>query len=221
MPIVDLDVYGRTNPDGNPKVHSGDTAISNALVLYLTSRKGDFINNPNFGGPMEFMLFKGLNQDTNLIEQKMREEIEAIFSGLLQIELISVEPDFQGRQWVVDIYYRSLSTNDINAVRYYANTTASNYAPQERFKPNIFIDVPYTDENLLNFIMLKKSEIPNEKILKNETDGFFYWGYYRLINFNENDPLFEQIITLVNGSFNFQVNERDDEIIYHITKNDI
>jgi hypothetical protein len=200
MAIVDLDIYGRVNTDGSPVTHTGDMAISNALVAYLTSRKGDYINDPNFGGPMEFLMFKQLNQDTIVIEDKLTSEITSVFGRILSLDVVSVEPDYEGRQWVVDIFYTSKSTGAVNQVKYFANTTASSFVPVQRFKSNVFIDVPYADENLKNFVLLKQGEIPNEKIVKNDTDGIFYWGYYRLVNFNESDPLFTEITTLVNGA---------------------
>jgi hypothetical protein len=199
MAIVDLDIYGRVNTDGSPVTHTGDMAISNALVAYLTSRKGDYINDPNFGGPMEFLMFKQLNQDTIVIEDKLTSEITSVFGRILSLDVVSVEPDYEGRQWVVDIFYTSKSTGAVNQVKYFANTTASSFVPVQRFKSNVFIDVPYADENLKNFVLLKQGEIPNEKIVKNDTDGIFYWGYYRLINFNEQDPLFAEIMALVNN----------------------
>jgi hypothetical protein len=199
MAIVDLDIYGRVNTDGSPVTHTGDTAISNSLVAYLTSRKGDYINDPNFGGPMEFLMFKQLNQDTIAIEDKLTSEINLVFGRILSLDVVSVEPDYEGRQWVVDIYYTSKSTGAVNQVKYFANTTASSFVPVQRFKSSVFIDVPYADENLKNFVLLKQGEIPNEKIVKNDTDGLYYWGYYRLVNFNEQDPLFAEIMALVNN----------------------
>ena len=51
--IIDLDIYGNDRTDGNPIVHYNEDAVKNALILWLTSKKGDFL----WGKNMYFLFY--------------------------------------------------------------------------------------------------------------------------------------------------------------------
>lgn len=198
--LADIDVYGRTTTDGTPKIQQGDNAISNALILYLTSRKGDFVNQPTFGGPLEFMLFKNLIRNTEDIETKIANEINTIFGNLITLQEVSVEPDFLGRQWLVDIVYKGNATGDLSKVQYYANSAQSQFNAPKVFTSNRYVDIHYSGENLYNFVLLKKEEIPGERLVKNSEDNLYYCGFYRFSNLLITDPYFSRIEYVLNGT---------------------
>ena len=54
----DIDVYGNETQAGQPLEYFDEEAIKNALILYLTSSKGDYIRNPKAGGVLKNLLFK-------------------------------------------------------------------------------------------------------------------------------------------------------------------
>jgi phage baseplate assembly protein W len=197
--LADIDVYGRTTTDGSPKIQKGDNAISNALVLYLTSRRGDFVNQPDFGGPLEFMLFKNLNKDTDEIETKITNEINRVFGNLVTLQDVSVQPDYLGRQWVVDVIYKSNATGDLSKVQYFVNSSQGQFSPPNVFQSNRYVDIHYSGENLYNFVLLKKEEVPGERLVKNADDNLYYWGFYKFPNLLLTDPYFAQIEFAING----------------------
>jgi hypothetical protein len=63
-----------------------------------------------------------------------------------------------------------------------------------------YVNVAFEGDNLLGFVLLKKQDMPEEyKLIKNITDGYWYWGNYRLISFSESSSNFDEIINIVNN----------------------
>ena len=55
--LIDFDVYGRSSNTGGALIHKDDFAISNAIIFFLTSAKGDYLYSPNKGGVLSQLLF--------------------------------------------------------------------------------------------------------------------------------------------------------------------
>lgn len=191
--LVDIDVYGSQNQDGTGKLLYGDDALSNAITFWLTSKKGEFINDPNRGGPLDNIIFKNLNENTGRLESIIRTRINENFSSVINLRQVKVSPDYENRLWIIDIAYTSLLTQETKQLEVLAATDS---APQPR--PSI-VPVPYTGENLLNFILIKQVEQPQEKLLYNEDSDTWDWGVYRLSQFTQTDPQFSTVLQIING----------------------
>ena len=194
--FVDLDVFGRENPDGTGLLHSGDDALSNALTAWLTTRRGDFVNRPDLGGPLDRLLFKNLGfADLDLLTFELKNQIRDNFEGVLQLLELSVIPDFENRLWRIEIAYRSSLTGNTNTLE--VLTDASETLPQ----PSIsLIDVDFEGENLLNFVLLKIPEQPEERLSFDPDTELWNWGIYKLTKFSTNSENFDQIFALINGA---------------------
>jgi hypothetical protein len=145
------------------------------------------------------MLFKNLNKDTDEIETKITNEINRVFGNLVTLQDVSVQPDYLGRQWVVDVIYKSNATGDLSKVQYFVNSSQGQFSPPNVFQSNRYVDIHYSGENLYNFVLLKKEEVPGERLVKNADDNLYYWGFYKFPNLLLTDPYFAQIEFAING----------------------
>jgi len=193
MAIKDISVWGEQNIDGTAKELVDDEAISNAMQLFIMSKKGDYILDPTIGGPLSAYQFK--NMDSNNIEIlrfSLQNALYMKFGGYITVEDIVINPDYTNRFTEVIINYTSLLSSEQNSATIYINDTS---------KTNIvtYTDIAYTDDNLYTFVQIKKPDMQGRKLVYNITELSWIWGNnFKFINFTTDDPRFEDILAYCN-----------------------
>lgn len=193
---VDFDVYGRAASQGGALLHKDDYAISNSIVFYLTSKKGNFLYQPSEGGILDSLLFKLMNPELfSLYTSKISKKLKDVYRGLItDINVLMYSLDEEdSRKIQIEVYYTSLLSNKDNQVIFYLK-------PKQNKLEIQYTNVQFEGDNLLGFVLLKKEDMPEEyKLIKNITDGYWYWGNYRLVNFSESSSNYNEIINIVNN----------------------
>jgi len=193
MPFEDFDIYGREHDDGTPFYFHDDDSLATAITLWLTSKRGDFIRDPEEGGILDKFIFK--NMTAGSIEKMQFSLTNAIyrkFSNLLTLNNIDITPDRSSRTIQIDIYYTSLATNKPKLATLYIDEFPTiNYYKYQ--------DVEYTEDSLYNFVVLKKPSLPGRKLTYNIEQESWTWGKYKLVNLETTDSRFSDILAYING----------------------
>lgn len=191
--ILDLDVYGRNATNGGALVHMNDIAVSNAIVFFLTASKGDYLYKPQDAGIMDEMLFKLLNpQKASFFESKISKAIEDNFGALVENVSVSISPMYEDRYYQIDIVYNSKQTGELNQAVFYTKPKNLDTVGKT------ITDVTFVEDNLLAFVIVKKEEL-TDPLLRDSESGQWYWGTYRLVNFNEQSSNFQEIFNIINN----------------------
>ncbi|MDD5651516.1 MAG: hypothetical protein PHF86_14070 [Candidatus Nanoarchaeia archaeon] len=188
----DIDIFGRESKPGTALEYFNADAIANALTLFLTTKKGDLLRNPNEGGVIDVAMFKTLN-DGNIqkIGFQLKNAINNYFAPLIELQAINLIPDYENHLLQYDITFKDLTTFTTNTVTIYTNTSYQ----YQKFN---FTEVAYIELNLLRFIQLQKTGDNSQKLLYNSDDGYWYFGKFKLINFTTTDPYFDAILSAAN-----------------------
>ncbi len=190
----DIDVFGNENADGTPKYYLEEEAINSAFTAWLGAKRGDFIRRPMLGGLLDTLLFKGLNQRTgSQIAFTIQNAIANEFIPEITLVDLSVTPDYENRLWKIDIKYKNPFSNQVESIAIYTKDLSS----KESFD---YVSIEYIGNNLYAFCETKLPSMGNELIVYNEDREKWIWGQYELTNFDSDDPRYNDILTLVNGS---------------------
>lgn len=189
----DLDIYGLENPDGSAKQVFDDDCIGNSIIMWLTSKRGDFIMEPSEGGILDsipFKLMSDINQE--MIIFKLQTEILLNFSNLINLTSINLIPNYTERYLEINIAYQVISTKKDKVATLYIDTA---------IKPEKFVYeiVEYTGQNLESFVLVTKSTMTGKTLSWNFDEDCWTWGRYKLINFSNTDPYFSRILALANN----------------------
>lgn len=188
----DIDIWGRESKPGTALEYKNQDAISNALTLFLTSKKGEYLKNPFEGGILDYSTFKSLSEGSlQKLAFKLKSSINNYFSSLINIQEILLTPDYENHLLQYDITFEDLETLTINSVTLYTNTSYQ----YQRFE---YSEIDYVEQNLLRFIMLQKTGDPSQKLLYNPDDGFWYFGSFKLVNLTQSDLYFDQLLQVAN-----------------------
>lgn len=194
MNLHDVDIYGREDSKGQPLVYYDEEAIKNALYLWLTSKKGDFIKNPSLGGIFDKSLFKNLNKkNLSLLKTRITVALEE-FTPAITILGLSVEPDYENRLWEINIQYKTALTNKAQALSIYTKDMSKRISLE-------YVEVDYLGDNLKNFCIIKKPEMKGSILEFDVERDRWKWGSY-LLNpeFGTSSDNFEEILTICNAS---------------------
>lgn len=193
LSIVDLDVYGRSSQSGGGLIHKNDFAISNAIIFYLTTNKGDYLYRSDLGGILSELLFKLLDATTaSRYSNIIANELQTQFGNLISDVTVSVIPNLKDRYYEIEIFYISNQTQLTNQATFYTK-------PRTSTDEVNFIDIYFTDDNLLAFVTLQLEAGLNKPLLLNQSDGKWYWNLYRFVNFSESSSNFEEIYSMINN----------------------
>lgn len=102
--VFDYSIFGGINKKGEINQVWGSDAINNALLLWISSFKGDIIRDPLVGGIFTNLITKPMNQ-TNIINTE-RNALKALnneFTPALQDIKISMTPNTEKRYWEISI----------------------------------------------------------------------------------------------------------------------
>lgn len=189
--LQDLDIFARSDANGGLRVLEEDLAISNALVAWLSSKAGDYIYRPDLGGVLEIPLFKLMTpQRTKDLQNFFRSKIEENFGGVLSLDRVSVIPDNTTRTYNFIIEYTSLLTNKENLV----NFNTSQKPKEAAIKTTV--EVPFVNENLLNFVLVKKIDLPGIVMQQDPITNLWIWGPYIFTNLRNIDYNFQEIFDI-------------------------
>jgi hypothetical protein len=188
----DIDIYGKEIREGTPLEYYNQEAIRQALFLFLTSRRGDFLRNPGIGGLIDYQTFKTMSEDNiQKASFTIRNAINTAFAPAVEIQAINLIPDYENRILEYNVIYQDSVTLEINSVSIYTDT-------EYKSQKFTYEEVPYVNQNLYRFIVLQKTENSNKKLVYNSDDGIWYYGKYKLINFSQADESFDQILAVAN-----------------------
>jgi len=188
----DFDIDGLTKNDGSPMYYENDEAIKNAFSYWLSSKKGDFLKNPNAGGVLDKFLFKNMSADKlEIIGFDLQTEISFGWSGIIALNNITIIPDYTNRTVDIEVSYRIVGTNKTDTVVLYLDKGVDqlNVGYQE---------ITYIEENLYNFVSIQKNSYKNEKLLYNTDMSSWVWGKFKLVNLTEADSYFDDILAIIN-----------------------
>jgi len=190
--IHDVDVFGRTNDDGTAVEFFDNEAIGNALYLFLTSKRGDFLYNPGTGGILDTPLFRTMTSTMlEILRFNIMNAITNFFTPYIKIQSIDIKADKQNRILEIVISY-STSNGNVQNTTVYINADFHT-------KDFEYTNVEYIGENLLNFCQIKKSDMIGKYLELDPTDDLWKWGQYIFINFSTSDIFFDSILLVCNG----------------------
>lgn len=191
--LIDIDVYGRDSITGGALIHEDDFALSNGIIFFLTSSQGDYLYRPDLGGILEGMLFKQLTPEkASFYQSKISRAIDSQFGALLTDIDVTIETDFENRMFRIDIFFTSLQSGQTNQVPIAVRVDKLESLGKA------YVPVEFIDDNLLAFVMVQQPVVP-DPLIKNQNDNIWYWGTYKLINFNEDSDNFQEIFDLINN----------------------
>lgn len=190
----DITITGEENPDGSCKELLEDDALKNALLLWLISKRGEFLKNPGDGGLLDSLMFKTI--DENRIQQVAFSIKTSIFNNFfpaLRLTDLQITPEYELRAWKIEITFQSPISG--------ASQTAILYTRDLSTTPSfIYEEVDYEDDNLINFIKLKKIDMKKKLVIYNSDFGCFTWGKYKLINLTPTSSNLSEVLELANLS---------------------
>lgn len=195
--LIDIDVYGRQKTFDGEAQHSGDQALANGLILYLTSRRGDFYDDPSAGGALQELEFKPLSNDVTKLVQNTIDDVEILFAGFLRIQLFDIEPNFTTYSWEVTIIFQSIITQETTQVEFDIGSKIKQPAGYLR-KP--YKSVEYVGDNLFNFVELHLPEMRGEPMSFDVERGAWVWGFLSFDNLITTDPRFNDITTVIGNN---------------------
>ena len=104
---------GGFNGQGNIKEVFGNEALTNAMLVWLSSSQGDYLNDPSKGGWLKKNLVKSMNETRKkLIMNDLSKGIYSEFTPGLQDVVITVIPNYQQRYWNITIQGYSPDVKD-------------------------------------------------------------------------------------------------------------
>lgn len=194
--IHDLDLFGRNNLNGTAKELLDDDAINNTIMMWFTTKRGDFLRKPTEGGTLDFTLFKNITP--SLIESisfQIQNAVIINFSQYVDLNYVTVIPDYENNIVEISILYRSKITQQTNSTNIYLD----NRITSEKF---VYEDVAHTGENLENFVLINLTRLSGKRLVYNMDEMRWVWGRFRFPdNWGPNtDPYFTRILSLINGS---------------------
>jgi hypothetical protein len=191
--VIDIDIFGAQNESGGAVEYTDSKAVGNALYLFLTSHQGEFLYQPGVGGVLDKSLFKTMTQES--MEQlafMIRNAISNAFTPYVTLQKLNIKPDYDNRILEIIIIY-STQNGSVDSTTLYVNSDFNT----KHFE---YTNVLETGENLLQFCMIKKSDMTSQLLILDTVDNLWKWGSYIFINFDfSSDPYAEQILLWCNS----------------------
>ena len=112
--IYDTDINGGTDSNGQILQAWGSDALSNAILMWLISFKGDVIHDPSRGGYFTQWLFKPMiAKNIDKMKMAIRDGLEQDFIPKLQLKALDIVPNYTKRYWGVymEVFSPALKLN--------------------------------------------------------------------------------------------------------------
>lgn len=115
MEIIDFDILGAIDENGQIKQYSNSDALRNSIVCWLTSFRNDILRSPNRGGYLTQHLYKPMSQS------QQRSIYDSLIDGFNQdyfpyVKLLTLDiiPDYTAKTWKINIdVYSDLIKNNV------------------------------------------------------------------------------------------------------------
>lgn len=188
---MDIDQFGKEHSNGTPYEYFDEEALKNALMLWLGSRKGEFLMFPDRGGPLDRTIFKNMSAgNMNKLRFALRNALDK-FTPAIEIKALSIEPDYNNRLWEIGINYINPLTNRLQSLTIYTKDTSHQ-------KDYTYEEINYEDDNLLNFVQIKKPSMNNRLLIYDSVQGYWRWGKFLFTNFSMESSNFDAILSYIN-----------------------
>jgi len=193
--IKDFDIYDTQLPGGKPYVLYNDEALSNMLIFWITSSKGDYVRNPELGGIFQELLYKQLLPLHPSTLSRYRKLIESNFGAFISVKNFTIEPDVETRSWMIHLEWTSKLTKQPNTT-----IVALDNKVTPASQTTTYIDINLDGENLYNFVLIKLPALQNYTINYSDMEGSYIWGNLKFSLLTSSDPYFNSIVLAINGS---------------------
>ncbi len=195
MPVYqDIDIYSRDNVNGEPITYLGTDAIKNAISLWLSSKRGDYLMEPSAGGPLDVAQFKTMTpENLQNLQFQLLTALSTEFQPSVNVQSIDFFPDYQNRMLEIRIIYSIPGEGVIDSVSLFTN---NNYETVN-FE---YTSVDYVGDNLYEFFIIKKPDQRQNKLLYDYDLGSWKWGKFKFPNLTPLDTRFEDILIIANAS---------------------
>lgn len=188
----DIDIYGELSLSGELKTYAGEDAVKNALQLWLSSKKGEYLLNPGLGGTLDAFSFKTMNEESlTILKFQLMSAIDTEFSPAIRLTNVLFNPDFQNRILEIILAYQIEDTGEQGEVTVFTNA-------QYSYRNFNYEDILEVGENLKSFFTIKKPSMTDKRLLFDNEGSFWKWGKYKLVNLTPFDPCFEDILIIAN-----------------------
>jgi len=191
---IDIDPYGREYENGEPYLYYDKDAIKNALMQWLSSKKGEILYYPDEGGVMDTTLFKNASaSNINKLRFSLKNAITNYFVPQIIFKGIDVVADTVNKILEISVFYTDPETGEEDTLLIYLNDIKT--VEQQQLK-----EVPYEGENLEMFCMVSKPDMEGKLLIYNEEKGFWIWGErYLFTTLSESSSNFETILSICNS----------------------
>jgi len=189
----DIDIYGEENKDGTAKEYLDEEAVKMAFTLWLTSKKGEFIRQPQNGGVFDSLLFKQMTPDkAQMIHFSIRNAINNSFFPSIKLLDLQITPNYEQRYWEIYIKYENPFNKNIQSVTVYTKDLSN-------ADSNEYIEVSYIGNNLYNWCVIKAPSMTGQQLLYDSNKLKWIWGRYLFTEFSTTDSRFSEILVVCNG----------------------
>ena len=102
MQIIDTNLFGGTDAQGNIKQEIDEDAILNAIKLWIITDQGEIRRNPNYGGDMLYWLVKPLTlENAKHIKTALEEGITQNFGQYVIVDTVDVDIDYSNSMYII------------------------------------------------------------------------------------------------------------------------
>jgi len=192
--LNDFTLDGKEDSSGQPVIVSDSKCISEALKIFLTSKKGDFLFT-DAGGILQRLMFKNINSEQfEELAFDVRTTLENEFTPTITIDDLSFELDKIYKILTMNIKW-SASNGDIQG-----ETILNLKTPEPEKVTRNYQDITLVEDALYNFVVAKKPDFPGELLSFNYDLNSWVWGYnYKFSNLTDEDIRFSDILEEING----------------------
>lgn len=189
----DIDIFGREKADGSALEFFDEEAIKNAVKLWLTSKKGEFLYQPEEGGVLERALFKNMEGDSmTLFLFTLKNAMINNFAPSITPLSIELVPNYETRLLEIEITYRNNTTDSIQTLNILTKDVP-------KITEQLYQDVLYTGENLKMYCLMKKPDMDGHLLVYDPSNSVWRWGLYNFVNLVETDAFFNEILSICNS----------------------
>jgi hypothetical protein len=164
----DIDLYGREEAGGKPFELYNEEAIKTALTLWLTSKAGDFLRNPDAGGILDRILFKNMEGPSmSKWLFSLKNALYFQFAPAIVITNLIVDKDYTRRYLRIEITYTLKNNNEVQTLEIYTKDLIS--IPEQR-----------------------------QQLIYDTEEQIWKWVIYKFSNFSTSDSYYDQILSICN-----------------------
>jgi len=172
----DIDIYDRKNNLGESLTYKDATAVNNAVLAYLVTKKGSYLYRPTFGSPLDILEFKNLDilQISNY-SGRIAQIIQNNFSRYISNVIVTLNPNYETKTIEVTLQYLSLLANETITNTLIKRAYGFNYLTEKKY-----VEVELEKENLIRWIEAEVMRQPKASLLYDSSVQSWVWNNYKL-----------------------------------------